>query len=744
MKIRALLSALLMLTLCTSVFAQSAKHTTISRVENRPTIDGSIDPGEWAQARAIDNLHQAQPVEFAEPSQKTVWYIAYDSDALYVAAYAYDTEPDKIVAQSLRQGGSIDNDDSLSIMIDAFNNKRSGYKFSMNPNGVRQDAIYTSPTRDSDDWEGIWRGATKIVADGWTMEMAIPFKTLSFSPDNHTWGVNFEREISRLDEEIAWSSRNGQVNPTVSGEVMGFADLSQGVGLDIIPSVSSSSFRDHALNSSDSETNPSLDINYKLTSAINWLVTFNTDFAATEADSRQLDIGRFSLFFPEKRSFFLTDFDIFQFGGISGDRGGGGNDGLTGTKSGANGMPFFSRRIGLGPNGESVDIIAGSKLSGRIGDTDFGLLYVRQDEVPADSDDPLGDGVDASNLVVARMSRGIFEESSFGAIVTSGDPTSNDTSSLVGLDFNYRNTRLKNNRSIEAQFWVQMTGNVDVKDDDWAYSAGIGMPTSEGWEAGLQIHEVQENFDPRLGFANRTGVRLYSGQVHHKWINQDSWLFERINSGIEFERWEYLDTGQLQSQQMEVHFLNVNTGTGDFMRIGMEANKERLLVGEGSPLERLGIDIGPGEYSFNRAVFFFRTANHRKVSLRMRLDSGDYYDGDRFHIRPQVSWKPNKHLSFDLQYDYSKYKFSAAEATTRQITFNNTIAFNSNWSLLTLAQYDNLSEDIGINMRLRYNRAAGQDLWLVLNHNMRELDPDEGFRSTETIAAVKVRYTFRF
>jgi hypothetical protein len=743
MKFRALPSALLILTLCTSVFAQSAKHATILRVENRPTIDGSIDPDEWAQARAIDNFHQAQPVEFAEPSQKTVWYIAYDSDALYVAAYAYDTEPDKIVAQSLRQGGSINSDDSVSIMIDAFNNKRSGYKFSMNPNGVRQDAIYSSPTRDSDDWEGIWRGAARIVEDGWTMEMAIPFKTLSFSPDNHTWGVNFEREISRLDEEIAWSSRNGQVNPTVSGEVMGFTDLSQGVGLDIIPSVSSSSFRDHALNNSDSETNPSLDINYKLTSAINWLVTFNTDFAATEADSRQLDIGRFSLFFPEKRSFFLTDFDIFQFGGISGGGGGGGgNDGLIGTKSETNGMPFFSRRIGLGPNNEAVDIIAGSKLSGRMGGTDFGLLYVRQDEVL--SEDPLEEDIDASDLVVARMAHGVFEESSIGAIVTSGDPTSNDTSSLIGLDFNYRNTRLKNNRSIEAQFWAQKTDNADLDGDDWAYSAAFGLPASEGWEAGLQIHEAQENFDPRLGFANRTGVRLYSGEVTHRWINQDSWFFERVHSGIEFQRWEYLDTGQLQSQQIEARVLSVNTGTGDFFRIGMEANKERILDGERSPLARLGIDIGPGEYSFNRPVFFFRTGSHRKVSARLRYDSGDYYDGKRLLIRPSVAWVPNKHLSFNLEYGYTKYEFDTGEATTRQVTFENTIAFNSNWSLLTLAQYDNLSEDIGINMRLRYNRAAGQDLWLVLNHNMRELDPDEGFRSTETIAAVKVRYTFRF
>lgn len=735
-------TTILLASLCSTAFAQGAKHATIPRIDKAPTIDGVLDTSEWDGANIIDDFHQSEPVEYAEPSQKTVWYIAYDEDALYVAAYAYDTDPDKIVARELRQGGSIDGDDAMSITIDAFNNKRSGYKFSMNPNGVRQDAIFASPTRASDDWDGIWRGAARIVENGWTMEMAIPFKTLSFSPDNHIWGVNFERDISRLAEEVAWSSRNGQVNPTVSGDVMGFRDLSQGVGLDIIPSVSSTAVRNHQLNSSDSETRPSVDINYKLTSAINWLVTFNTDFAATEADSRQLDVGRFSLFFPEKRGFFLTDFDIFQFGGISSARGGGGGGGLVGSFSETNGLPFFSRRIGLGPNNESVDLIAGSKLSGRIGDTDFGLLYVRQDEVKAD--DPADEDVAASDLVVARMSHGIFQESSFGAIVTSGDPTSNDTSSLVGLDFNYRNTRLRNNRSLEAQVWLQKTDNVDADDEDWAFSAAVGMPTREGWEAGLQVHEAQENYDPRLGFANRTGVRMYSGKLSHKWINKDAWFMERVNSGIQFERWEYLDTGQLQSQQIEAQLLNVNTGSGDFFRVGVERNKERLLDGERSPLGRVGIDIGPGEYSFDRYIFFIRSAGHRKFSAEMRLDDGDYYDGQRFHIRPQVEWTPNEHLSFRLQYDYNKYDFPGAEATTRLITFNNTIAFNSAWSLLTLAQYDNLSEDIGINMRLRYNLSAGQDFWLVLNHNMQELDPDEGFRSVETIAAMKIRYTFRF
>ena len=339
-----------------------------------------------------------------------------------------------------------------------------------------------------------------------------------------------------------------------------------------------------------------------------------------------------------------------------------------------------------------------------------------------------------------------------GAIVTSGDPTSNMSSSLFGIDFNYRNNRLKNNRSLEGQFWVQQTSNQGVDGGERAYGAALSLPTREGWEGGLQIHEVEENYDPRLGFANRTGVRLFSGKLGRKWIFEDSWGFQNVTTSVDYERWNYLDSGELQSQKITFNIINISTGSGDFARAGLDSHKEQLLDDERSPLDRLGIEIPAGEYSFDRITFFARTASHRKLSYEVRYDDGDYYNGERLHLRNKIGWKPNKHFSFELQYDYNQYDFpvlSCIEATdcdsaTRQITFNNTIAFNLDWSLLTLAQYDNLSENIGINMRLRYNRAAGQDFWVVLNHNMEELDPDEGFRNVQTVAAVKVRYTFRF
>ncbi len=715
------------------------KRFRINRISEAPQIDGRIDPAEWQEAARISDMHEIEPVEFTTPSERTVWYFAYDDRALYVAGYAYDSEPDQISASVLRQGGNLWPDDRMSLIIDPFNNKRSGYSFTLNPNGVREEAIYATPTRPSDEWDGIWRGAAQIVDDGWTMEMAIPFNTITFDPENETWGVNVWRRIVRKAERMGWESRSGATNPTVAGEVYGLTGMSQGVGLDIIPSVSSTYLNDRVDSTTDSDVNPSVDISYKITPSVNGLLTFNTDFAATEVDGRQLDLQRFSLFFPEKRAFFLTDFDIFQFGGVA--SGGGFGNRTVGMRSGTNGLAFFSRRIGLSSDRQPVDIIAGGKVSGRIGDIDFGTLYILQDEYQTSS----GEFVDQSDLVVSRVSTGVLEESSVGAIFTYGDPGSNQNSTLIGTDFLYRNTRIGANRSAEGRFWLQKSDNAGVDGDDMAWSATFGLPSRIGLEGGVQIHEVQENFDPALGFANRTGVRLYGGELGYRRNREGDVFVREVSHGLEVARWEYLDTGNVQSQEISFDYLSLRSSAGDFFRLDLKLQKEGLLPGE-QPLDRIGISMPDGEHSFERYGLFFRTASFRKFRGQLRIEDGGYFDGDRLSVNPELEWRPNEHLAFSLEYRYSKYDFPGGQkATTRQITFENEISFNSKMSLVTLAQYDNLSEDIGINSRFRYNLSAGQDIWFVLNHNMnRDVLIDDRFRSTETLAAAKIRYTFRY
>lgn len=708
----------------------SGKQIELRRASSAPVIDGCLNDALWQGTTPFRDLHQVIPTEYADPSAATDWYVRYDDKTLFVAARAYDMSPDAIVARTLRQGAVIDDDDTLRVLVDAFNTKRSGYMFALNPNGVRYDAIYTNGTRTNDEWDGIWRGAARRTAEGWSMEMAIPFNTIKFDPQNETWGLNFWREIPRHNETIAWSSRNGVVNPTVSGEGTGFREISQGVGLDLVPSVSSFFSKDRSGNSTDNELNPALDVSYKIGNSINALVTFNTDFAATEVDDRQLDLQRFSLFFPEKRSFFLTDFDIFQFGGVPTSPG----VFQVGSRSGSNALAFFSRRVGLSASREPVDIEFGGKLSGRVGEVDFGTLFIRQDGF-AD----LGE----QDLMVARVAGRVLEESTLGAIYTNGNPTSELDSSLIGVDFLYRNTRLAGNRRLEAQLWAQRSTNEGVADNDLAYNLTLSFPSRLGFQAGAQYHVVEENFLPALGFANRVGVRLVSGQLGY-WHDFKQPRYARdVGSGAVFERWEFLDSGRVQSQLIDLTPFRMRSVSGDSGRIYTTLRKEGLLAGE-QPLSSLGIDVPETDHSFQRYGVFYRLSGHRNVAGQIRVEGGGLYDGRMIQYNPQLDWRPNEHFALLFAFDYRDYDFDSGSAVTRQLSVTTEIAFDSHWSLITLAQYDNVSDSIGINARLRYNVEAGRDVWFVLDHNVAEDPLTDRFVSTRSDAVLKLRYTFRY
>jgi hypothetical protein len=418
--------------------------------------------------------------------------ILYDDDALYVSARLYDPEPDQITAQNMRQTDSVGQDDSFYVHVDPFNERRSGYYFGINPHGVRQDGIFQNVTEFYSAWDSIYYAVAGRFDEGWTAEIEIPFKSLSFDPTTDTWGMNFSRGVPRKNERIAWVSRNRAYNPSVNGLGIGFEGLQQGVGLDIVPSASATSHKNFQTGVTDTDFEPSLDLVYKLTPQLNASLTINTDFSATEVDDRQVNLTRFGLFFPEKRDFFLREADIFEFGGIGGQR----QSQIPGLNTFAqNGRPFFSRRIGLSQSGEIVDLDYGGKVSGRVGRWELGTLSIRQDEFGA---------VGADNLSVVRVKRGVLEESNVGIITTEGNPTGNLDNSLVGFDFLYRNTRLPGGRSLETDFWYQQSDTEGVDVDDAAYGVSLRLPTSQGFRGTLQYKAYEQNFN--LGFSGRCAM----------------------------------------------------------------------------------------------------------------------------------------------------------------------------------------------------------------------------------------------
>jgi len=674
------------------------------------------------------------PIEFAEPSEKTEFFVTFDENALYVAARMWDSNPERITANTLRQGGEIGNDDHLILILDPYNNGREGYQFQLNPNGIRHEGLFVGPTQMQWNWNGIWQAAATQDDQGWTAEMAIPFKTLSFAAENDTWGINFGRRIQAKNERMAWVSRNRSQTPSISGHAVGLNDMNQGLGLDIIPSVSVSNRKDYSLSNTDSEFAPSLDVFYRITPSLNGSLTINTDFSATEVDDRQVNLTRFGLFFPEKRDFFLQDADAFEFGGL----GSLGSSQLSGVLD-QNARPFFSRRLGLSASGQPADLNYGGKLSGRVGPWTIGALAVRQDAFAE---------VNSTNLFVGRAARNVLSESSIGVITTHGDPLSNRDNNLVGVDFRYLNTRLPNGKTIQAEAWYQQSDTEGLVGDDAAYGLRFRLPSASGFLANAGIKKIGANFNPALGFLNRAGIRETSLELG--WIHRNA-EESRVRSLLTrwgLQRVELIDGG-LQTEVIDARVVSLTNQTGDNFRAIYRRTKEVLrapfTIWNPDPSSgEQPITIPVGEYTYVTPTWVIQTQASRKISATVIYRTGDFFHGDRNNIDAQMTWLPSNHFRTFLSYSYNDISLPEGDFALRLARIGFDFTFSNTLSWVNLIQYDNNSETIGVNSRLHWIPQAGREAFIVLNHNLGDLDRNDSYHSTLADLSLKFSYTFRF
>lgn len=705
-----------------TVFAVSANATAadnqsksacLQRSDTAPVIDGVLDDAVWERATRIDDLHQFQPIDHGEPSEKSEFFILYDEDFLYVGAHLYDSDPAAISARQLVQGKTLRFDDAFEFLLDPFATRRTGYWFQLNPNGIRRDGVYESPTEINRDWDGIWQAQAKIDASGWTAEVAIPFKTLNFNPDNSKWGFTVARTIARKKEEIAWSSFDRAINPGSAGTLDCISGIRQGRGLDLVPSVAFKQSNDYVAGTSSSDVIPSLDAYLKVTPSLTAALTLNTDFSATEVDDRQVNLTRFSLFLPEKRQFFNQDLDIFSFGGLE-----------------ENGRPFFSRRLGLSDSGEPVDIIAGAKLSGRIGRWNVGVLDVLQD---ATAD------VSQSNVFVGRAAANILKESSVGLIYTNGDPTSDRDNQLFGADFRYRNTSLIPGNTIQGVAWYQQSDTEGVSGDEQAYGWRMEYPNSERWFAELGQWVIEENFNPATGFVNRSDIVGTKAEMGYTFTPNGRFLRNVTFKSI----YENIDNtnGALESREFVLEPFSVETQFGDMFEIRLKQIDEVLVDDfEISP----GVVIGAGAYTFDRMQFVLESALERRFAISIDIDTGDFYNGDLLKISGDLSWRSGRHLLLQLGYEFDDVELPQGAFITRLYRVRADFAFNAKWSWLNVLQYDNVSETAGFNSRLRFNPQAGRDLFLVVNRQF-DIDPlSRDVSSSTSEVVLKFHYTIRF
>jgi hypothetical protein len=724
-----------------------AKTVRIQRATEPPVIDGELNEEIWVRAPLVDDFHQVTPVEFDAPSERTEVYVLYDRDALYIGARLYESDPSQINARILRQGQNINADDRFFVHLDPFNNRRSGYLFGVNPNGVRYDGVFEGVTQRQFDWDGIWQAAARITPDGWTLEIEIPFKTLSFDPTTTTWRMNFARNIEHSNEGMAWNSRNRNTDLSTMGDVTGISQIEQGVGLDVVPSVSFHDQRAIGPIPAESEAEPSVDVFYKITPQLNASLTVNTDFSATEVDDRQVNLSRFSLFFPERRDFFLQDVDIFLFGRLQQD-----------------GRPFFSRRLGINSAGLPVPLDVGGKVSGRIGRFDIGTLAVKQ-EAYRDPSNP-AEMIDATTALVGRVSANVLAESSVGMIVTSGDTTSNNDNTVAGVDFRYLNSQLIGGKSLEGDAWFQKSDTPGLLGDDTAFGVGLSVPSNTGWRGEAGYTRIEENFYPALGFVRRTGVDDLSFEGGYTWRPRDI-AIRTINSGLNVTRIEYLDdtfaNGEkldVQTQNINFQLVNIDLNSQDGFGLNFSNTKEGL---ETPFTISRGVTIPEGMYSFDSLNLSIRTGDQRAVGGGFFVNDGEFYDGERFGITTFIGWRPSPHFRTNLNYQYNEISFPGkgddllpsglprcttldCAFITRVVRLSLETIFSSRWSWVNLLQYDNVSRSIGVNSRLHWIPQAGREAFLVLNHNLRDdlLTPDTDFHTAASEVSLKYSYTFRF
>ncbi len=690
----------------------------IRRTTLEPVIDGVLDDEIWQQATIITDFHQVNPVDHGTPTQESIFYVTYDDNYFYVAARLFDTEPDEIIARTLIQGQSVRFDDNVHVILDTFNNNRTGFRFVTTPNAIRDDAIFESPTSMNFDWSGIWQVDSQIDEQGWTTEISIPFTTLNFDPNTTIWGFNLEREIARTNERLAWSSFNRAIDPSTGGQVVGMNGIQQGLGLDIVPSVTVAKAEDHISNNTDSRFDPSLDVFYKFTPNLTGALTLNTDFSATEVDDRQVNLTRFSLFFPEKRDFFLQDSEIFSFGGSGSN----------------NGIPFYSRRIGLdAASGQPVDIDVGGKLAGRVGNLSVGALVVQQGERV---------GVDDAPLFVGRITQNILEESRIGAIFTQGDPNSLADNTLAGVDFVYRNTRFTSNHTLTGDIWYQQSDTEGLSGDDKAYSANLDIGTENtGFSGALGYNYIGAEYNPALGFANRRGIEQFDGEVQVRYfVNDRPWL--RYHFGrVGFSHTRRIDNGEMQSERIFSRLLSINSHQADRIFLDIQREREGLVA----PFAiRPGIVIPTGVYAFNSFAFGLESSDFRALSTDFSYTQGDFYSGKRRELETGLNWQPDPRFSANFSYRYTDINLPQGDSITRLVSLNTTVAFSSTWSWINLLQYDNLSLSAGLNSRLHWNPQAGEDLYLVINYNFDSDGVFSGLNARDSEIALKYSKNFRF
>ncbi len=714
--------------------ASSSTHVAAaSRVAEAPTLDGDVlgDPA-WAKAVAVSGFLQEQPDEGQPVSERTEVRVIFTKDTLYIGAVMYDREPGSIIVSDARRDAPLDDTDSFQMIVDTYRDRQNGFVFGTNPAGIEYDGQVTNEGQGGGglgfgqmqsggsgsgfniNWDGAWQVRSRIGDFGWSAEFAIPFRTLRYpSSASQTWGINFQRNIRRRNERAFWAPIPRQFNlyrVSMAGSVTGIET----------PALRNFLITPYALANAvasgvkpvDTEMDYDFggDIKYSLTPSLTLDATVNTDFAQVEVDDQQVNLDRFSLFFPEKRPFFLENAGFFSVG----------NPGEVDL--------FFSRRIGIGDSGQSIPILVGGRVSGKAGRFNVGLLNMQTSDY--------NDTVASTNFSVARVSRDLPNRSSIGAIFTN-----REEAGALARGAGYGRTfgldgKIGFGQTTTVSSFVARTETPGVEDGDYAFNLR-SQTNRKQWDLNVGYQQVGEGFNPAMGFYSRRGYRKPDAMLMTRFRPKDFIKIQELRPHATFRGFWGLDGFQ------ETGFMHLDNHwqfrDSTEIHTGMNFTRE----GVRTPFEIYpGIVVPPGTYDHKEAQLVAMSNQGAPVSVSMRVTAGGFFGGERLAVNPTLRFRLGDALTAQVDYQRNHIDLPVGEFVTNLVRTRVSYSFSPRVFTQALIQYNDRADLWSMNFRFGWLQAANTGLFVVYTDTRGLYDLFDRPERTDRSLTIKYSYLF--
>jgi len=684
-------------------------------VTEKIIMDGVLSEEGWKNTTPVTTFTQRELIEGEPATERTEVRALYDYNNLYIGVVCYDSDPSTILSKEQKRDSDMLSDDTFSILIDTFSDRRTGYLFITNPNGTRYDALVKMAdlrvtVEPDDSWNAVWNVASHIDKQGWTVEFVIPFKTLRFpSVQEQQWNINFRREIRRKNEEVLWYSwhqNQGLFQLSETGKLTGIRGIERKHQADIKPYIMTG-IEKQEYQKLDREFKYGLDMKYAITSDLMLDVTTFTDFAQVESDRDEINLTRFSIRYPEKREFFIEGSDIFDFASnVS--------------------SPFYSRRIGISPSREQVPVLGGAKLIGKADNYNLGIINIQTDKK---------DSILAANYSVVRVKRNVLEKSYIGLIATNVSD-SRHNSQAYGLDFAYNTSSFLGNQNLSFGGYIANNNAPGVEYGKHAGRLYLNLP-NDLYRINLLYHALGKTYNPEIGYVNRNGIRKYEVSISYTPRPSIPYV-KKITISPGMFRYITDPETRLLTRSLRSTPLGVELDSGDtfvFNAFYTYENLEKEFT-----IFRV-IDIPKDKYSWWNYSFTAETSTKRPVSIKLDTNTGDFWSVEKTSVIASSTLNVSKYYSLSLESETNFITMESRKVNTKAFSTRIVVDITPNLNSRTFIQWNNETDILNINFLLHYIPKTGSDVYLVYNHLFDEANE---YNTIQNTGILKVSYLFRF